>query len=101
MAGTKGKSGGKREGAGRPPEEPAFVDGLSADDSLVFLLAVQNNPAIDIKERIKASIALAAYQHAKKGDTGKKEDKQKSAETAAGKFSTTPPPPPQHLRAVK
>jgi phage terminase small subunit len=88
MAGTKGKSGGKREGAGRPPVEPQFVDDLSSDDSLEFLLAVQNNPAIDIKERIKASIALAAYQHAKKGDGGKKEEKGEAAKkAAAGKFA--------------
>jgi phage terminase small subunit len=99
MAGVKGKSGGKRDGAGRPPVEPEFVDGLSSPDSLAFLLAVQNNPTIDIKERIKASIALAAYQHQKKGEGGKKEDKQKNAEKVASKFGSVQRPP--HLRAVE
>ena len=100
MAGTPGKSGGARAGAGRPPKEPAKLnlgsvleDALTHKDPRAFLLAVMNDGATEAKLRVDAAKALMPFMHQKLGEGGKKEQKQEAAEKAAtGKFG---------LRAVK
>lgn len=109
MAGVKGRSGGARPGAGRKPKAktpaaPAsgavdlgqVTDPLGlpkTDDGLVMLKAIVGNPLVPVKERLRASIALAQYQHMKKGDGGLKDERAEKAKKAAGaKFGAAPPP---------
>jgi len=54
---------------------------------LEFLLAVMNDPEVDKKLRVRAAVAAAQYLHTKRGDGGKKDEKDRAAQTAgAGKF---------------
>jgi len=112
MAGVKGRSGGKRQGAGRKPKikpddeaSPAvggkargeaalskIMDGEERDP-LDFLLVVQNDPLMDPKLRLRAAIAAAQYKHTKRHDGGKKESLGEGARKAAeGRFSPKAPP---------
>lgn len=94
MAGKKGRSGGKRPGAGRPPKEkPAGPAPKPAEDPLAFLLGVMNDVAQDPQLRVKAAIAAAQYTHQKKGEGGKKESKAAAAKKVAGRFG--PPTAPK------
>lgn len=99
MAGVKGRSGGARPNAGRKkdPQKAAEAakppvtcpDGV---DMLEFLQQVARG-LIDAKPtQVRAAIAAVQYTHVKKGDTGKKEERQKAAEGAASKFAPAPPP---------
>lgn len=64
----------------------------------MFLLAAMNDPKLDAKTRVRAGIAAAQYQHTKKGDGGKKDEKKDAAEKAGtGKFAPGKPP----LRVVR
>jgi phage terminase small subunit len=117
MAGVKGKSGGKRPGAGRKPaqargakpkssaagEVPAGGDCVAdakspLDDAvkrepLEFLELVMNDPTAPLKERIRAGVAAAQYRHTKRGDGGKKEEAAgKAAKAATGRFGPRKPP---------
>ena len=114
MAGVKGRSGGARPntggarpGAGRKPNPPQLVDvpvetssETGHPDSLAFLRQVMANPEVDIKERLRAAISLAQYEHPKVGEGGKKERKKKEADEIAGKPRFAPAAPPK-LTAVK
>ncbi|KRP50377.1 hypothetical protein TU77_23385 [Pseudomonas synxantha] len=42
--------------------------------------------------QVRAAIAAVQYTHVKKADGGKKDEQQKAAEQAAGKFSRQAPP---------
>lgn len=116
MAGVKGRSGsgGARPGAGRKPKvKPAqaivaagavdleiAVDPLGlpkTDDGLVMLKAIVGNPLVPVKDRLRASIALAQYQHTKRGDGGVKDGLADKATKAAAKFKTAAPP----LKAIQ
>jgi hypothetical protein len=98
MAGVKGMKGGggARPGAGRKPKPkaaPPRVPGNEDQQPLEFLLGVQNNPEVPIKDRIRAAVAAAQYVHMKKGDGGKKDEQAAAAKKAgSGKFSSSAPP---------
>ncbi len=95
MAGTKGRSGGARPGAGRKPiPKPAALLPAEPDQSpLDFLLAVQNNPAAAPHLRVRAAVAAAQYTHVKRADGGKKDDAQAAAKKAVkGRFKPGTPP---------
>ncbi|MCG2586505.1 terminase small subunit [Massilia sp. TS11] len=115
MAGAKGRSGGARPGAGRkpkakgdvkqepkvapssaPPENaedmPVVMDGAERDP-LDFLLAIQNDPKVDLRLRLRASVAAAQYKHTKRADGGKKDEQADGAKRAAtGRFAPKAPP---------
>lgn len=96
MAGKPGRSGGSRPGAGRKPktapEVPPVVDS-EAPSPLAVLEAMMNNPEVPITQRIKAAAAAAPYRHVKKGEGGKKDERQEQAKKAgAGKFAAAAPP---------
>ena len=98
MSGMKGRSGGARPGAGRkkkPPvlltNEPPAKDG--EPDSLRVLRAVANDASIDIRLRIDAAKALAPYEAMRKGEGGKKEQRQDAAKkVGTGRFAPAAPP---------
>jgi len=100
MAGTPGKSGGYRAGAGRKPAKPVPVDipktvagALAHEDPRVFLLALMNNNEADIKLRADAAKALLPFMHQKLGEGGKKDERANAAKKAStGKFGAAPPP---------
>lgn len=100
MAGVKGRSGGPRPnsggarpGAGRPKKQPEVIDlSVQYDDPEKFLRAVMNDSATDAKLRIDAAKALMPYIHAKKGEGGKKEQKQAEAQKVASRFAAASPP---------
>lgn len=117
MAGMKGRSGGARPGAGRKPKaKPAEqVAAISAAQSPVsqaapvgsevlpavrplfdgktrtpieLLELAMNDPAVDVKDRIRAAVAAAQYRHYKLGDGGKKDETEAKAKKAsAGRFA--------------
>lgn len=100
MAGVKGRSGGARQGAGRPrkqPESPKPVEGQT--DMLELLKDIALGKVDATVVQVRAAIAAVQYTHAKVGEGGKKERKAEAAQgVAAGRFQ--PQRPPQ-LRAVK
>lgn len=66
-----------------------------------YLLDDMNDTTLDRKDRRDAAKALMPFLHARKGEGGKKEERQDAAKKAgAGKFGAAPPPP-SHLRSVK
>ncbi|HEV2612527.1 MAG TPA: terminase small subunit [Noviherbaspirillum sp.] len=91
MAGVKGRSGGRREGAGRKPQEPAVT---AYTDPLDFLRAVWKGELEANATQVRAASAALPFIHKKLGEgTGKKEEaeeKQKSA--AKGRFGTRQQP---------
>lgn len=107
MAGVKGKSGGarpnaggKREGAGRKAK-PASVlpQELTAqrteegafDPRPTLELVAQGLLEVSVSQQ-KALTALLPYVHGKKGEGGKKEQRQEAAQKVAGRFSAASPP---------
>ena len=84
MAGAKGRSGGARPGAGRPPKEPAIlVLAASYDDPLKFLKAVMNDSGSDAKLRVDAAKALMPFVHPRIGEAGKKAAKTERAQAVS------------------
>jgi phage terminase small subunit len=62
-------------------------------DSLDFLRTCMRDPSLDEKQRIRAAIALAQYEHVKRADGGKKDAVKDAAEKASGsKFAPSAPP---------
>lgn len=108
---VKGDAPPKPNGAAVPPAEEAEEnhDDASFDlgkamrfsDPKEFLLATMNDFETDSKLRVDAAKALMPFIHPRKGEGGKKEEKENAAKNAAkGRFGAAPPPP-SHLRAVK
>jgi len=65
----------------------------AADTPLDFLIGVMNDPMQEPRLRVRAAVAAAQYQHTKRGDGGKKDEKERAAKVAgAGKFSPAAPP---------
>lgn len=101
----------KAKSSAKPPKvtEPVLDDeddgpsfdlsrALTFTDPKAFLIAAMNDPEAEAKLRVDAAKALMPFMHQRKGETGKKEDKQTAAEQAAsGKYGTSKPP----LRSVK
>lgn len=63
--------GGRRKGAGRPVgsrNTPRLVHGLPETDCpLEWLLAAMNHPALPLRLRMSAAVALLTYFHARMG----------------------------------
>jgi len=97
MPGKKGRSGGPRRnsggarsGAGRPAKT---LDVEPQKDPEKFLLAVMNSQRADARARIDAARALMPYRHAKRGELGKKDQRQAAAARAGkGRFAQAAPP---------
>lgn len=66
-----------------PQADPEPFIPAGADDPLVFLHQVMNDPRADPKLRVDAAKTLASYKHAKPGEKGKKEQAAEAAKTAA------------------
>ena len=84
-------------------EEPTFdfSKAMTFTDPKAFLIATMNDYDADAKLRVDAAKALMPFIHSRKGEGGKKEEKENAAKTASqGKFGAAPPPP-AHLRSVK
>lgn len=101
MAEKKGQHGGARAGAGRKPKPPDTVNvevpesiaKLAHSDPKVFLFALMNDLAADVKIRADAAKALMPYIHHKVGEIGKKEERANAAKKASGgKFAASAPP---------
>jgi len=87
-------------GADGEQDGPSFdlARALTFTDPKAFLIAAMNDPEAEAKLRVDAAKALMPFMHQRKGETGKKEDKQNAAEqAAAGMYGTSKPP----LRSVK
>lgn len=100
MAGVKGKSGGPRKnaggarpGAGRKPNpKPAPVP-QEAKDMLQLLQDVALGLTDATPLQVRAAIAAVQYTHAKKGDSGKKDEvSEKAKKAGSGKFKAAPAP---------
>lgn len=75
-----------------------LAQAMRHSDPKDFLLAVMNDFGSEAKLRVDAAKALMPFVHQRKGDAGKKQDKQDAAKQAgSGRFGTGAPP----LRAVK
>lgn len=101
MAGVKGRSGGKRVGAGRKPNAPVLVPFVGVTttgdaitrDPVKFLTDLMVDVNADVKVRADAAKALLPYTHAKKGEAGKKIEQREAAKVVAlGKFAPMAPP---------
>lgn len=78
-----------------------FSKAMTFTDPKAFLIATMNDYDADAKLRVDAAKALMPFIHPRKGEGGKKEEKENAAKTASkGKFGAAPPPP-THLRSVK
>lgn len=89
MAGAKGRSGGARQGAGRPKNEPTVLQiSGSYDDPEKFLRAVMNDGETDAKIRVDAAKALMPFTHERKGVQKSKEEEAKPT----GRFTRRQPP---------
>jgi len=78
-----------------PEDGPAGFDlgrALTHRDPKDFLLAVMNDLRSEAKLRVDAAKALMPFVHQRKGEGGKKEERQKAAEQAASKFGRQAPP---------
>ena len=90
--GPRANSGGARPGAGRKPKAPVPVATTEADPK-DFLLALMQDVTADQKVRLDAAKTLMPFIHMKLGEGGKKDEKQRAAQTAgAGKFAASAPP---------
>lgn len=94
MAGAKGRSGGARPGAGRPPKEPAYLNlGVIYDEPAKFLKAVMNDTGTEAKLRVDAAKALLSAEVRKAENGGKGAEKAAAARNAgAGKYASSAPP---------
>jgi hypothetical protein len=109
MAGTKGRSGGSRPGAGRKPK--AKVDSKTAGQSggvsaqleppvslgdlnmLEMLQSVALGKVKATSLQVRAAIAAVQYTHTKRGDGGKKDEANVNAKSkVAGRFAPSAPP---------
>ena len=57
-----------------------------------FLMALMNDAGEEMKLRVDAAKALMPFMHQKKGEGGKKEQRQEDAKKVAGRFSPAAPP---------
>lgn len=71
----------------RPTDDPYF------EDPRDFLLYRMNDTKLEMKDRVSVALGLMPYEHQKRGESGKKEQKQQSAQAAtSGRFSSAKPP---------
>ena len=77
------------------PVEPAAaspVPDLSALTPLDYLLQVMRSEDEDKARRMQAASLAAPYVHAKKGEGGKKEQRDEAAKKVASRFAPAAPP---------
>ena len=79
------------------PEEPkpaasAPEPDLSSLMPLDYMLSVIRDKEADPARRMQAAFYAAPYCHSKKGETGKKEQKNAAAKQVAGRFAPVAPP---------
>lgn len=93
MAGTKGHSGGARDGSGPDPKPPTLLN-VTADEPLDFLLAVMKDPSAPAELRVRAAVCAAQYVHTRTKDGGKNVVKTEAAKEVAtsGKYAPGAPP---------
>lgn len=90
MTEPKKRSGGAREGAGRPS---LFAEIPSISDPKEFLLALMSDPDAGIIQRLEAAKILMPYLYRKLDDGGKKEEAAQAAKKAvSGRFAPKKPP---------
>ena len=89
MAGVKGRSGGARAGAGRPPKQPVVTAVL---DPLEFLRKVWSGEIEANASQVRAASAALPFVHQKLGEGGKKDAKDQAAQKAVSKFAPTAAP---------
>ncbi len=101
MAGTKGRSGGAREGAGRKPAKPrkTRAKAYQTDDPDDFLRAAMRDPKVPFKDRMAAALALKKTA-GPSVPKGKKEQAASKAKEVMGVRSLAPMPPPSRPRLV-
>lgn len=103
MAGSPGKSGGARAGAGRKPKPKQELVPISSElaqsngglpfDPRPTLERVALGLLEVTPQQYKALTALLPYVHQKLGEGGKKDQKQDAAKVAAkGRFGAAPAP---------
>jgi hypothetical protein len=94
MAGVKGRSGGKRAGAGRPLTVlPPLAASPANQTPLEFLLSTMRDESADPKMRLDAAKSAAPFIHSRAGEIGVKDQKQEAAKKAStGKFAASKPP---------
>lgn len=93
MAGAKGRSGGARPGAGRPPKAPECLtvnDAHGTPES--FLESVMNDKSADARIRVDAAKALLSAKLRMSESKGKKQSRLEDAEKVASKFAAGRPP---------
>lgn len=74
------------------PAPPAKEPDLSELTPLDYLLSVMRNPEEETPRRMQAASLAAPFVHAKKGEGGKKDERQKAAEKVASRFAPAAPP---------
>lgn len=77
----------KRRGK-RDPDIP----GIDGQDPLEFLLAVQNNPLMPVKERIAAAKLILAHRAGGSAAVPKKVERQAAADAVEGRFAPAQAP---------
>lgn len=85
----------RRKNKSPTPDVPADVPSSTDDgkNPLAYMLEVMNDPTADEARRDKMAVAAAPYMHIKKGESGKKDERQDAAKRAvAGRFAAPPPP---------
>lgn len=96
--GPRANSGGARPNSGPKPKPPVIAPGTTSDDSLKFLIDVMKDGSIPVDLRIKAATVVAQYTLTKKGEGGKKKEREEAAlKAAVDKFA---PPKPPKLKIV-
>lgn len=98
MSGAKGRSGGARPGAGRPPKEPAYLNlSVNYDDPSKFLKAVMNDSGTEAKLRVDAAKALLSGETRRAENGGKRAEKASAAKRAStGKYASASASPTTH-----
>jgi hypothetical protein len=71
------------------PEAPVVPADLTPLD---YFLGLMRDPFADEKLRFQAAAQALPYMHPKKGESGKKEEKQDAAAKVASKFGARPAP---------
>lgn len=78
---------------GTADQSPPPAPDLSELTPLEYLLGVVRDPLAEKKDRMQAASIAAPYCHAKKGEGGKKSEREEAAKRAgAGKFAAAAPP---------
>ena len=94
MAGVRGKSGGPRNGAGRPKKKPVLITVPNSNDPLAFLVSVMQDKTVDASLRIDAAKAIIPFVHRKPGEDGKKDQQAEAAKKAGiSKYAAMLAPP--------